>query len=452
MTDLERSAPRRAILAAGLGSLAGLAAAALGRPPVMRAADNDAMLLGNDANASASTTKVTLHTASYDALWVVADGGGSRALRGTAPSGTGVGVFGESGGTGVSGESTGGVGVTGKSTSGTGVYGSGGAVGLYGFGNHGMGVTGVSIDGTGVFGQTSGSNGPGVLGQSASHGTGVVGFSGSTKDVIPSPLANTGVYGYEGATGVGVWGATGGTTGQGVGVKGEAHSPDGIGVSGFGWNGGTGLQGAGRVGVFASSTTDGWMGVWGRHFGAGYGVAGDSISLIGVSGTSDATDHPATVGKSQGNSTGVLGFSGSTGSALPAARPRTGVFGQATQDASSCGVVGVSTSGSGVRGEATSGTALSGAASAKSGYAVRTSGRVRFDKVSGVATIAAGHTTVIVTPGTDVTADSFLLLTAKANIGSRSLSFTTDPTNDRITIRISSSRPSSTPVAWLLLS
>jgi hypothetical protein len=132
-------------------------------------------------------------------------------------------------------------------------------------------------------------------------------------------------------------------------------------------------------------------------------------------------------------------------------RPKTGVYGQAVQDASSRGVWGASSSGQGVRGEATNGIGVSGNAADPAGYAFRGSGRVRFDKVSGVATIPAGATSVTVTPGVDVTADSLVLLTAKANIGSRSVYYSTDATNNRITIRLSSSRPSSTPVAWLLM-
>jgi hypothetical protein len=235
-------------------------------------------------------------------------------------------------------------------------------------------------------------------------------------------------------------------------IKGESFASDKSGVVGVGSNGGTGINGTGRVGVFATSSTAGWMGIWGRHFGAGYGVAGDSVGLIGVSGSSNATNQPATVGKSQGNSTGVLGFSGGASSALPTARAKTGVFGQATQDSSSRGVVGMSSSGNGVRGEATTGVGLQGVASNIAGYAIRGSGRIRFDKVSGVATIPAGSTAVTVTPGTDVTSESFLLLTAKTNIGTRSLYFTTDTTNNRFTIRMSSSRTSSTAIAWLLLS
>jgi hypothetical protein len=50
-----------------------------------------------------------------------------------------------------------------------------------------------------------------------------------------------------------------------------------------------------------------------------------------------------------------------------------------------------------------------------------------------------------------VTSGTFVLLTPKANIGTRALWFTTSTTNDRITIHMSSARSSSTKVAWLML-
>jgi hypothetical protein len=90
-------------------------------------------------------------------------------------------------------------------------------------------------------------------------------------------------------------------------------------------------------------------------------------------------------------------------------------------------------------------------ATATNGYAVRGSGRLRFEKVSGVATIAAGSTSRTISPGVDVTSGSFVLLTPKANLGTRALWFTTDSTNNRFTVRMSSARSSSTKVAWLLL-
>jgi hypothetical protein len=143
----------------------------------------------------------------------------------------------------------------------------------------------------------------------------------------------------------------------------------------------------------------------------------------------------------------VQGISGYLG--LPAARPKTGVYGHASQDGESRGVIGESTAGQGVRGEATSGVGLYGTAA--SGFALRTSGRLKADKVSGVATIAAGTTSKTVSPGVNVTSGSFVLLTPKANLGGRDLWFTTNATANTITIRISKSRPSGTKVAWLLM-
>jgi hypothetical protein len=472
------------VLAASLGALAASVASALGRPQAAHAATTYV-----EAGGETYTTSVTYlanDTNPTTVLRVVssADGNAVNGVSDLAPgvlgeSQTSTGVFGsstptqiapspkaktgvyghadQSGSTGVWGESsaTDGTGVQGQSR--VGVFGSSSTAGWMGvWGRHldaGYGVAGDSVKYIGVSGTSSAADQPGTVGKSEGNSTGLLGFSGGSAATLPAAKANTGVYGRADQAGsTGVWGAAGGTTGAGAGVKGESNSPDGIGVSGTGNNGGTGVKGDGRVGVFASSTTDGWMGIWGRHFGAGYGVAGDSLSLIGVSGTSNATNQPATVGKSQGNSTGLLGFSGASNAALPTARAKTGVFGMATQDSSARGVVGVSTNGQGVRGEASGGAALYGTVSSTGGYAIRGSGRVRFDKVSGVATIAANATSVTVTPGTDVTTESFVLLTAKANIGSRSLYFSTDTTANTITIRMSSSRTSSTPISWLLLS
>src|SRR5690242_6585981 len=166
---------------------------------------------------------------------------------------------------------------------------------------------------------------PGVLGQSQTS-TGVVGSSTPTQ-VTPSAKAKTGVYGYADQAGsTGVWGVS--------------SAADG-----------TGVQGQSRVGVFGTSSTPGWMGVWGRSFDAGYGVAGDSTKYIGVAGKSYDANQPGTVGKSEGNSTGLLGFSGALAATLPAAKANTGVYGRADQ-AGSTGVWGESQSpdGTGVQG------------------------------------------------------------------------------------------------------
>jgi hypothetical protein len=68
-----------------------------------------------------------------------------------------------------------------------------------------------------------------------------------------------------------------------------------------------------------------------------------------------------------------------------------------------------------------------------------------------VATIRAGKASITVTPGVDVTNGSFVLLTPRADIGQRALSYTIDPAAKAFRIRMSSSRGRATPVAWLLL-
>jgi hypothetical protein len=179
---------------------------------------------------------------------------------------------------------------------------------------------------------------------------------------------------------------------------------------------------------------------------SGNGVVGTSFSGYGVRAEVGSFGKSAVLGRATA-STGILGYSGPE--AFPAAKPKTGVYGHATQDAGSRGVWGRSSAGQGVRGQASSGVGLYGTAS--SGFALRTSGRLKADKVSGVATIPAGSTGVTVTPNVNVTGGSFVLLTPKANIGSRSLWFTTNSTVNTFRIRMGSSRSSNTKVAWLLL-
>jgi hypothetical protein len=175
-------------------------------------------------------------------------------------------------------------------------------------------------------------------------------------------------------------------------------------------------------------------------------VAGFSDGNYGVMGiTSSAISHAGVLG--QGNvgpgveglsptGTGVLGY---TGGAVPTRRTNTGVHGYAGTNSAGTGVVGDAPLGVGVR------------ASTVSGYAVRSSGRVRFDKVSGVARIDAGKTSKTIIPGVDVSSSSFVLLTPKANLGGRSLWYTTSTSGNKFTIHLSSARGSATLVAWLLM-
>jgi hypothetical protein len=112
------------------------------------------------------------------------------------------------------------------------------------------------------------------------------------------------------------------------------------------------------------------------------------------------------------------------------------------------GAYGASSSHRGVWGFSDTGTGLFG--SCGTGLALHAEGRIKFS-TSGTATIAAGSTSKTVNPGVNVTSGSFVLLTPKANIGSRALWFTINPTANTFRIRMSSPRSSTTRVAWLLL-
>jgi hypothetical protein len=108
---------------------------------------------------------------------------------------------------------------------------------------------------------------------------------------------------------------------------------------------------AGSTTLHCSSTGAG-TGVSGSSQ-SGFGIRGES-SGIGVSGTSHGPSQPASLGQSVGNSTGMLGVSGST---LPTAKPKTGVYGYANQDNTASAVYGLSPLGVGIRGHSASGYA-----------------------------------------------------------------------------------------------
>ena len=282
----------------------------------------------------------------------------------------------------------------------------------------------------------------------AGHGAGI-GVAGYSAK-------NAGVYG-ESKTGFGVkavstgFHAVQGTSNResgGYGVLGYSNSTSsGAGVSGQSqWSRGVEGTSTFSTGVYGYSANN--NGVYGQASASGLaGVIGNGP--IGVKGIGSDASKAAVGGVSQADSTGVFGFSGPYGASEPATRAKTGVLGVANQDAYSRGVSGKSSKGHGVHGESSSGSAVYGSSS--SGYAVRGSGRVRLEKVSGVASIPAGATKVTVSPGVNITSSSFVLLTPKANLGTRGLWFTTDASRNTFNIRIGSSRSSSTKVAWLLL-
>ena len=64
---------------------------------------------------------------------------------------------------------------------------------------------------------------------------------------------------------------------------------------------------------------------------------------------------------------------------------------------------------------ATGGVGLSGEAT--TGYALRTKGRVRLDQSAGQATITSGTSSVVVTPGIDLTATTAVVATLNGDAG-----------------------------------
>jgi hypothetical protein len=87
---------------------------------------------------------------------------------------------------------------------------------------------------------------------------------------------------------------------------------------------------------------------------------------------------------------------------------------------------------------------------APAGWALSTHGRLDLS-TAGLTTIPAGATSKRVYGGVDISASSFVLLTPASDIGSRRLWWTKDTAGNSFTIRLSSSRSSSTKVSWLLL-
>lgn len=106
------------------------------------------------------------------------------------------------------------------------------------------------------------------------------------------------------------------------------------------------LVGTSDLGFGVHGSSDQYIGVFGEST-SWVGAFGESATNIGVFGRTEATDKPATVGFSGGQSTGVFGYSSDGSDELPAARAKTGVLGIANEDAKAVGVRGESTTGRG---------------------------------------------------------------------------------------------------------
>lgn len=290
--------------------------------------------------------------------------------------------------------------------------GAGNGVAVTGFSAKNVGVEGWSGTWRGVWGHSTSNDG--VVGSSDS-GYGVRGDSTTFHGIFGRSTRSSGGYGVHGEST---------SSSNGAGVRGFSATTDGVvGES----TGGTGVSGWSSSGVGVRAQSSGSI-----------GLVASGITHAAY-GSTHSTAHAAIVGRSLGNDGGVIGYSGGVGDTVPSSASKTGVYGAANQGAGSRGVWGRSQSGSGVYG------------SSPNGYALRGSGRVRFDKVSGVATIPAGSTSKTIALDVNVTSSSFALLTPRSNLGGRDLWYTVNATANSITIRISSARSSNTAVAWLLV-
>jgi hypothetical protein len=216
--------------------------------------------------------------------------------------------------------------------------------------------------------------------------------------------------------------------------------------------------------AFVAEGTGGTRGVYGIS-GSDYGVRGDSVSSWGVLGLSDGSVGVMGWAWVPGQNTGVMGYSGPLGTGLPPAAPaQTGVYGYAAQSTTANGVFGQTTVGRGVRAASNSGQGL--LASATTGTAVyayadtngtalrTTKGHVRFS-TAGLATILAGHSNVLVTPGFDISlASSKVLAVLQGNPGGSTVLryVLRDDPNNRFTIQLSANATVNTPVAWFVIS
>jgi hypothetical protein len=196
-----------------------------------------------------------------------------------------------------------------------------------------------------------------------------------------------------------------------------------------------------------TNVTDGAAGVRGYAFG-------DNAGTSGVWGRSDSTS----------TAYGVYGLAAATSTTVQG----VGVYGHAKSSTVGVGTYGyaeaatgttygaighaVSPTGVGVYGFGAGG-GVGVRATSVGGVALDTSGRIVAHKVSGVATIAKGKTSVSVKPGVGIGSSSFVLLSPRGNLGSRGLwsTLTASSTAGTITIRVSSAVSAATQIGWLLL-
>ena len=302
----------------------------------------------------------------------------------------------------------------------------------------------------------------------SANGVGLLGGSGATS--FPSPIAaSTGVFGIS-VAGHGVYGAS--DTGAGVYAANNASMVAAIVAEG---DPGTAIHGHANAGPVPDSPA--LTGIYGSADGTGVAIAASSANGLAVTAVSSAANAvrgrgawAGLIGESTGGLAGVVGFSG-TGDA-PAAPAKTGVYGEATQDASARGVSGSSTAGHGVHGAATAGHGVHGdataghgvhgaattgvgvAAVATTGVALDVSGRAAFTR-SGRAMLPANSKFVDVTVpgGLASTANVLATLQIKRAKVHVLAARPNQPSAGKVRIYVSdiASTTESTPIAWFVL-
>jgi hypothetical protein len=123
------------------------------------------------------------------------------------------------------------------------------------------------------------------------------------------------------------------------------------------------------------------------------------------------------------------------------------------QGSDAVAITGDSQTGTAVQGITTTGVALSAFTNSPQAVGLRVQGRVQLPSVSGVETIVAGGSSVLVTPHIPITPETVVMLTPCSNLGGRSFWYVLkqDPNEGVFAIWISSSVDTDVQIAWLLI-
>ena len=184
-------------------------------------------------------------------------------------------------------------------------------------------------------------------------------------------------------------------------------------------------------GVYGSAIAPQGRGVFGE-------AGGQTGNGIGVRGISYAPSGRGSLSSAPATGTGVVGY---VGEVEPTARPGVGVHG-----ASSVGV--------GVRGDSDTGTAVTAFTPSvdgqRTGVAIAAWGRVRLINCAGVATIAAGSSSVTVAPGIDLSAASSVVATLQGSAGGNTTVkyAAVNTTANNFTVHLTAASTASVRVAW----